>query len=49
MDDTSIEKNVKVDYLGPAVEAALKGERPSVAEIQARGCRIRYLRRTERN
>ena len=43
MDDTSIEKNVKVNYLDAAVEAALKGERPAVEEMRARA--IRYDRK----
>ncbi len=45
MDNTSIAENVKVNYLDPAVAAALKGERPKVEETTARGCRIRYGRK----
>jgi peroxiredoxin len=45
MDDTSIEKNVKMNYLDPAVDAALKGMRPEIEEVRARGCAIRYERK----
>lgn len=45
MDDTSLAKNVKVNYLNPAVEAALKGVRPEIEEVRARGCAIRYERK----
>lgn len=44
MDNSSIEKNVKTNFLEPALEAALKGERPAVTETTGRGCKIRYLR-----
>jgi peroxiredoxin len=47
MDNTSIEKNVKMNYLEPAVEAALKGEKPAVEETTGRGCKIRYVRKNE--
>ena len=47
MDDTSIEKNVKVNYLEPAVEAAAKAEKPTIAETRARGCLIRFKRERE--
>jgi peroxiredoxin len=49
MDDTSIEKNVKMNYLEPAVEAALKGERPAVEATTPLGCRIRWERKRDGN
>jgi len=42
IDDNSDPKQVKQSYLGPAVQAALKGEPPAVKEAPAIGCRIRY-------
>lgn len=42
MDDTSNEKAAKVNYLEPAVAAALKGEKPAKGETLARGCMIRF-------
>ena len=42
MDDRSPPNVVKNTYLESAVQAALKGEKPSVAETQARGCKVRY-------
>jgi len=47
MDNTIIEKNVKTNYLEPAVEAALKGQRPTVQETIGRGCKIRYVRKKD--
>jgi len=44
MDDNSNAADVKVQYLGPAVEAALNDTKPAVAEAVARGCRIRFAR-----
>lgn len=44
MDDTSNEKEAKVNFLVPAVEAALKGEKPLKGETLARGCLIRFKR-----
>lgn len=44
MDDSSVAAAVKVNYLEPAVEAALAGKQPEIAETLARGCRIRYVR-----
>jgi peroxiredoxin len=44
MDDSSVAAAVKVNYLEPAVEAALVGKKPEIAETLARGCRIRYVR-----
>jgi peroxiredoxin len=40
MDDS--QNNPKVNYLEPAVEAALKGELPTVKETRARGCTVKY-------
>ena len=42
MDDGVNPKNVTVNYLVPAVEAALKGTTPTVSETAARGCNIIY-------
>jgi peroxiredoxin len=42
MDDASNEAKAKVNYLEPAVAAALKGEKPAKAETLARGCAIRF-------
>ncbi|MCE9530979.1 MAG: thioredoxin family protein [Planctomycetes bacterium] len=42
MDDKSNEKEAKVNFLEPAVEAALKGEKAAKAETLARGCMIRF-------
>jgi peroxiredoxin len=44
MDDNSNPAEVKVRYLDPAVEAALAGTKPKVAEAVAIGCRIRFAR-----
>lgn len=45
MDDKNNAADVKVNYLTPAVEAALKGEKPEKAETIARGCMIRYKKK----
>ena len=42
MDDTSNEANAKTNFLEPAVEAALKGEKAAKGETLARGCMIRF-------
>jgi peroxiredoxin len=44
MDDNSLAYEVKKHYLEPAVEAALAGKAPDVAEAPAIGCRVRYER-----
>lgn len=44
MDDSSDVSAKKVDYLEPAVQAALAGKKPEIAETFANGCRIRYAR-----
>lgn len=44
MDDASAPERVTKKYLEPAVEAALKGEKPATAETRAIGCRVRYAR-----
>jgi peroxiredoxin len=44
MDDNSNPAEVKANYLAPAVEAALAGTKPDVAEAAAIGCRIRFAR-----
>jgi peroxiredoxin len=41
MDDKTKADEVKVNYLEPAVEAALKGEKPTTTETLPRGCLIR--------
>ncbi len=40
MDDNL--NNPKTDYLSPAVDAALKGEKISTTETRARGCSVKY-------
>jgi peroxiredoxin len=45
MDDKIKTADVKVNYLEPAVQAALRGGRPKVTETLARGCLIRYARK----
>jgi peroxiredoxin len=42
LDDS--QSNPKVNYLEPAVEAALKGETPKTQETRARGCGVKYQR-----
>jgi peroxiredoxin len=44
MDDTNRAESVKTRHLEDAVQAVLKGEKPTVAETLARGCQIRYAR-----
>jgi peroxiredoxin len=44
MDDGVNPANVTTNYLAPAVEAALKGAMPAVAETAARGCNVVYQR-----
>jgi peroxiredoxin len=44
MDDTSNEAAAKVNYLEPAVTAALKEEKAAKGETLARGCMIRFKR-----
>ncbi len=44
MDDKNNEMDAKVNYLEPAVIAALKGDKPAKGETQARGCMIRFKR-----
>lgn len=41
MDDKNNEKDATVNYLEPAVAAALKGDKPAKPETLARGCMIR--------
>jgi len=38
------QNNPKVNHLNPAVDAALKGETPTMAKTRARGCGIKYER-----
>jgi peroxiredoxin len=45
MDDSSNSEAVKHRYLEPAVQAALAGDEPAVAEAPAIGCRVRYARK----
>jgi peroxiredoxin len=45
MDDSADLKLKKVDYLEPAVQAALAGKTPEIAETYATGCSIRYVRK----
>jgi peroxiredoxin len=44
MDDNSNAAQVGENFLDPAIEAALAGTKPKVAEAVARGCRIRFAR-----
>ncbi len=44
IDDRNKPDQVKVNYLEPAVEAALKGDKAEKPETQARGCKIRFLK-----
>ncbi|MFO0946929.1 MAG: thioredoxin family protein [Planctomycetota bacterium] len=44
MDDDSNPEKVKTNYLVPAVEAALAGKKPEIAETLARGCMVRYAK-----
>jgi peroxiredoxin len=42
MDDNNTSSKVTKNYLAPAVEATLKGEKPLRTETGARGCSIKY-------
>jgi peroxiredoxin len=42
MDDSQNIKNVRVNYLEAAVDAALRGETPATTETRARGCSVKY-------
>ncbi len=44
MDDSTDAAGVKIRYVEEAIVAAKKGEKPTVAETIARGCRVRYAR-----
>lgn len=44
MDEQSPPREAGTPYLELAVAAALKGEKPAVAETRARGCRIRWAK-----
>lgn len=44
LDDRNKAENAKVNYLEPAVLAALKGEKLEKGETLGRGCLIRYLK-----
>jgi peroxiredoxin len=44
MDDNSNLAAVTANYLEPAVQSALKNEKPGIIETVARGCTIRYER-----
>ena len=44
MDDRNNSADAKVNYLDEAVQALLKGGRPTTAETQPRGCMIRFAR-----
>ncbi len=44
MDDNSQAADVKINYLEPAVQAALTGQQPETTEAPAIGCRVRYAR-----
>lgn len=45
MDDNNNAAKVKTNYLVPAVQAALSGSAPPVAETRARGCGVKYERK----
>jgi peroxiredoxin len=47
MDDKSDPANVKQDCLQSAVETALAGKEPAIAETPPVGCRIRFARRRQ--
>jgi peroxiredoxin len=47
MDDRNMESDAKLNYLEPAVAAALKGAKAEVTETRGRGCMIRYERKRE--
>ena len=44
MDDSTDPANVKVNYVGAAITAALEGKLPKVTETIGIGCRVRYAR-----
>jgi peroxiredoxin len=44
LDDNNLEKAARTNYLEAAVEAALKGETPAVAETMPRGCVVTYAK-----
>jgi peroxiredoxin len=45
MDDKTNVQEAKENFLEPAVEAALKGQKPPKTETLARGCMIRYVKK----
>ncbi len=47
MDDKSNEKDATANFLEPAVEAALKEQKPPKGETLARGCMIRFKRQRD--
>jgi hypothetical protein len=44
LDDTMPPKEAKVNYVDDAIAAILKGEKTTVGETRARGCKVRYVR-----
>ena len=38
-------KEAKVSFLEPAVQAALKGDKPATTETAGRGCMVRYVKK----
>ncbi len=48
MDDNSDPTKVTVNYLDPAIAAALSGRAPETSETVARGCRVRYKRERQK-
>lgn len=44
LDDSTDPEKVTLRYVEDAIAAALKGEKPTVSETIARGCRVRYAR-----
>jgi peroxiredoxin len=42
MDDSNDPAKVKMNYLEPAVQAALAGKKPETTETRARGCGVKY-------
>jgi peroxiredoxin len=44
LDDSTDPEKVTLRYVEDAIAAALRGEKPTVAETIARGCRVRYAR-----
>src|SRR5262249_25378624 len=44
-DDNIDETKVKENYLGPALDAILKGEAPKKKETRAEGCSIEYVKK----